>query len=70
MSFVFKHRAKGAYIGYTLFIRSKPVNILSYHKPALFKWYEILPEIKSRHINLTEYKICMVKGRKEVTENA
>jgi hypothetical protein len=63
--FAFRHKEKKAYIRDTVFILSKPCQLLSYHNPKLFKWYEILPEIKRRCISLRVYEICKVR-KKEV----
>ena len=66
--YAIKHKETGRFITGTDFRYSPPRQIISdYHTPMLFTGWNLLTEIKVRHINLKRYKVCTV-NIKEVNE--
>lgn len=68
--YAIKHKENGRFVTGTDFRYHPPRQILSdYNSPLLLTGYDLLAEIRRRHINLRRYKVCTVKVT-EVTENA
>lgn len=67
--YAIKNKANGRFITGTDFNYTPPRQIMSvYERPLLLTGYELLSEIKRRHINLSRYKVCTVEI-KEVTND-
>ena len=69
--YAIKNKEYDRFVTGTDFNYTPPRQIMSvYDTPLLFTGYNVLTEIKRRHINLKRYKVCTVEVKEVSEDNA